>query len=123
MSKVRVFNLLSPIILRAPPAVLAHDDAHHEPPRDLSLEHGLNVDVDLAAVEYWRRRTSGLKFKRTGDVVILSCDSDPELSREEIARERRELERKRIAEGRAALERDRQQLADERAALDRARRR
>jgi hypothetical protein len=105
------------IIFRATPPTLAHDSAHYVAPHDLELTRGVNANVSLEAVNYWKRRTAGLSWLRNGDTVVLTVDEcDAGVSeREQIAKERRALTLER-------MEHEREKIARERAAIDAARR-
>jgi hypothetical protein len=108
MSKVRVINLVpgSGITLRAPPVSLAHDSAHHATPQDLELLGVVNENIERATVDHWSQNTTGLRFEQFGDTVLSSVDTGLS-ARDQLKLDRIKLERKRIADERAALDRER----------------
>jgi hypothetical protein len=91
-------------IFRAPLVTGSNDSAHAElPPRDMDLRPGVNTGIDRATVDYWRRHTAGLLFKRKGDTVTVSVDHVAGMTRDQLARARIANERERIAIERARI--------------------
>lgn len=119
MSKtVRVVNLVNPVIFRAERPTTAFDDAHHVVPRDLDLSNVVTEGIDRATVKYWADRTKGgLRWEFAGDTVLVSVDNGRS-PREQLAAERRALERDRAADERQEIAAARQQIAAERAAIE-----
>jgi hypothetical protein len=95
--KVRViWTLTDGVVFRAPIPTLANDSAHGEMPWDLELNYGSNNGIDSRAVDYWARRTGGLRFDRVNDTVVITAD-DGRDERAQIKRDREALARDRLA--------------------------